>query len=176
MAYLIQINLWFLIAAFLVGVVTGAWMWARRRHRIEFSEPDADAPLARTLERPSASPSSPPSPAAPVAGAGDAVISGGGGPSPFLEAPLGDPDDLLRLKGVGPKLGAMLGELGVFHYHQIASWTDEHITIIDERLGSFKGRIDRDRWRDQARLLAEGRLDEFDALFGSGGTQGEPKP
>ena len=169
MAYLIQMNLWFLIAALLVGFVTGAWMWTRRRHRVALTQPDENAPFARTLER--APMPQGPAPDAGMVGAGDAVLSGGGGFSPFLDAPQGDPDDLRRLKGVGPKLHSMLGELGVFHYHQIASWSDEHVTIIDERLGSFRGRIHRDRWREQARLLAEGRLDEFEAMFGSGGAE-----
>src|SRR3546814_8176669 len=46
MAYLIQMNLWFLIAALLVGFVTGAWMWARRRHRVVLTQPDENAPFA----------------------------------------------------------------------------------------------------------------------------------
>lgn len=169
MAYLVQMNLWFLLAALFIGFATGAWIWARRRHRIELSAPGDDAPLARTLERAPVPPAAP-APSAPVAGASDAVLSGGGMTSPFLDTPTGDPDDLLRLKGIGPKLGNLLGEIGVYHYHQIASWSDDHVTIIDERLGSFKGRIHRDRWREQARLLAEGRLDEFEALFGAGAT------
>lgn len=160
MAYLVEMNLWFLIAALLIGFVTGAWMWRRPRHRVEFTAAE-DGALLRTLER---------TVAPPMAGAGDAVLSGGGGETalPFLTAPEGQPDDLQRLKGVGPKLSTLLGELGVYHYHQIASWSDEHIVIVDERLGSFKGRIHRDLWREQARLLAEGRFDEFEAKFGSG--------
>ncbi len=175
MAYLIDMNQWFLIAAFVIGFATGAWIWARRCHRVEFTQAAEDAPLARTLDRTA----TPPEPAAsapaapPIAGTADAVLSGAGAsdgdaPSPFLTAPWGDIDDLMRLKGVGPKLNALLGELGVFHYHQIASWSDGHVTIVDERLGSFRGRIERDRWREQARLLAEGKLDEFEQRFGSG--------
>src|SRR3546814_19348422 len=98
---------------------------------VVLTQPDENAPFARTLER--APMPQGPAPDAGMVGAGDAVLSGGGGFSPFLDAPQGDPDDLRRLKGVGPKLHSMLGELGVFHYHQIASWSDEHVTIIDER-------------------------------------------
>ena len=164
MAYVIGMNLWFLIAALAIGFATGAWIWARRPHRVTFTQPAEDAPLARTLERDAAAAA----PSLPSAGVDEAVLQGGGS-SPFLAAPLGAPDDLLKLKGVGPKLGGMLGEMGVFHYHQIASWSDGHVTIVDERLGSFKGRIHRDRWREQAQLLADGKLDEFEAKFGSGG-------
>lgn len=170
MVYLIQTNIWWLLAALVIGFAVGAWIWARPRHRIALSQPDEDAPLARTLEREAVSP------AAPVA-APDTALAGGGpaaADSPFLPGPLGEPDDLRRLKGVGPKLGIMLGELGVYHYHQIASWNDGHVTIVDERLGGFKGRIERDRWREQARLLAEGRFDDFEALFGAGAQGREP--
>ena len=166
MAYLVEMNLWFLIAALLIGFVTGAWMWRRPRHRIESTPAEEGA-----LWGPREGPVTPDAPR--VAGAADAVLSGGGGEAglPFLSAPQGEPDDLQRLKGVGPKLSNMLGELGVYHYHQIASWSDEHVIIVDERLGSFKGRIHRDLWREQARLLAEGRFDEFEAKFGSGAGQ-----
>ena len=166
MAYVIEMNLWFLVAALAIGFATGAWIWAWRPHRVMFTQPAEDVPLARTLER-DAAPAAP-SRRAAAAGVNEAVLQGGGS-SPFLDAPLGAPDDLLKLKGVGPKLGSMLGEMGVFHYHQIASWTDGHVTVVDERLGSFKGRIHRDRWREQAQLLADGKLDEFEAKFGSGG-------
>src|SRR3546814_19484985 len=116
MAYLIQMNLWFLIAALLVGFVTGAWMWARRRHRVVLTQPDENAPFARTLER--APIPQGPAPDEGMVGAGDAVLSGGGGFSPFLDAPPGDPDDLRRLTGGGSKLPSLLGDMGVFNFPQ----------------------------------------------------------
>lgn len=182
MTYLIQSNIWCLVVALVIGFAIGAWIWARPRHRVELAAPAEDAPLARTLERAPQSPASPPAhaeaehpaphvafdvrPADPVHNQGTVVSDDLA--SPFLAAPQGEIDDFRRLKGVGPKLNALLGELGVYHYHQIAAWTDGHVAIVDERLGSFKGRIERDRWREQARLLAEGRFDEFEEKFGSG--------
>lgn len=65
----------------------------------------------------------------------------------------GKPDDLKKLKGVGPKLEALLHELGVFHFDQIAAWTPEEVAWVDERL-SFKGRIEREGWIAQAKELA----------------------
>jgi predicted flap endonuclease-1-like 5' DNA nuclease len=81
-------------------------------------------------------------------------------------APEGPPDDLTRMKGVGPKLVALLHELGVTHFSQIAAWTDVDVAAIDQRLGTFKGRITRDRWVEQARHLAEGDASGFEAKFG----------
>lgn len=75
-------------------------------------------------------------------------------------------DDLLRLKGVGPKLNLLLIELGVTRYAQIAAWTDADIAAIDARLGNFRGRPVRDQWVDQARYLAAGDLAGFEAKYG----------
>ena len=77
-----------------------------------------------------------------------------------------DQDDLLRLKGVGPKLHALLIELGVTRFAQIAAWTDQDIALIDARLGTFKGRPVRDQWIDQAKYLAAGDIAGFEAKYG----------
>ena len=69
-------------------------------------------------------------------------------------------DDLKRLKGVGPALEKKLHALGVTSFAQIASWTPAEIAEFDEKL-SFKGRIDRDGWVEQARTLAAGGETEF---------------
>ncbi len=79
----------------------------------------------------------------------------------LLAAPRGgEADDLKRIKGVGPKLEGILHELGFYHFDQIAAWTRENITWVDERL-KFKGRIERDDWISQAKLLAAGKDTEF---------------
>lgn len=78
----------------------------------------------------------------------------------------GSGDDLGRIKGVGPKLKALLASLGVTSYAQIAGWTDEDIARIDAQLGSFAGRATRDNWVEQARLLASGDTAAYEAKFG----------
>lgn len=75
-------------------------------------------------------------------------------------------DDLLRLKGVGPKLKTLLTELGVTRYAQVAGWTDADIAAIDAKLGNFRGRPVRDQWVDQARYLAAGDIAGFEAKYG----------
>lgn len=69
------------------------------------------------------------------------------------EARGGQPDDLKKIKGVGPKLEQTLHEIGVFHFDQIAAWGPEDIAYMDDRL-SFKGRIERDNWIEKAKELA----------------------
>lgn len=64
-------------------------------------------------------------------------------------------DDLKQLKGVGPKLEQTLNGLGFWHFDQIAKWTEDEIAWVDDNL-SFKGRIERDGWVEQAKTLAEG--------------------
>lgn len=88
------------------------------------------------------------------------------GPSPYLPAPEGEADDLRRIKGIGPKLAARLSELGVYHYRQIADWTPQQLAAIDQELGQFSGRPERDQWQSQARLLADGDIKAYEKLHG----------
>ncbi len=62
-------------------------------------------------------------------------------------------DDLKRLSGVGPALEKKLHEAGVTTFAQIAAWTPEDVAAMDEKL-SFKGRIEREGWIEQAKKLA----------------------
>ena len=64
-------------------------------------------------------------------------------------------DDLKTLSGVGPALEKKLHEAGVTSFAQVAAWTADDITAMDEKL-SFKGRIEREGWVEQAKKLAKG--------------------
>ena len=79
---------------------------------------------------------------------------------------VGEPDDLLLLKGVGPKLADALRAQGLTRFDQIASLSDSQIGQIDESLGAFRGRLTRDRVVEQADYLARGDRDGFEAKFG----------
>ncbi len=70
------------------------------------------------------------------------------------EAPAGA-DDLKKLSGVGPALEKKLLENGVTTFAQIAAWGEADIAEFDEKL-SFKGRIEREGWVEQAKELAKG--------------------
>jgi len=63
-------------------------------------------------------------------------------------------DDLKKLSGVGPALEKKLNAAGITSYAQIAAWTDADVAAIDEQL-SFKGKIEREGWIDQAKELAK---------------------
>ncbi|WP_422050951.1 NADH-quinone oxidoreductase subunit NuoE [Shimia sp.] len=76
-------------------------------------------------------------------------------------------DDLKQLKGVGPALEKKLHDAGVTTFAQIAGWSADDIAEMDDKL-SFKGRIDRDGWVEQAKLLAEGGETEFSKKVAKG--------
>jgi predicted flap endonuclease-1-like 5' DNA nuclease len=79
-----------------------------------------------------------------------------------LDAPReGGPDDLKRIKGIGPKLEETLHGLGYYHFDQIANWSEAEIAWVDSNLEGFNGRASRDAWVEQAKVLAEGGETEF---------------
>lgn len=78
-------------------------------------------------------------------------------------------DDLRQIKGIGPKLVGILAQEGVTTFAQIAAWTDSDIAEIDSRLGRFKGRIERDQWVEQAKLLISDDKEAYARKFGNNG-------
>lgn len=76
-------------------------------------------------------------------------------------------DNLQLLKGVGPKMVALLNGLGVTSFRQIADWTAADVAAIDPQLGAFQGRIARDDIVDQAGYLARGDKAGFEAKYGA---------
>jgi NADH-quinone oxidoreductase subunit E len=75
------------------------------------------------------------------------------------------PDDLKLISGVGPKIEGTLQELGIFTFAQVASWKKAEREWVDGYL-NFKGRIERDDWVKQAKVLAKGGEAEYIRVFG----------
>ncbi len=69
-------------------------------------------------------------------------------------------DDLKRIRGIGVLIEKKLNSLGVSSYEQVANWTGADIDRISQIL-DFKGRIERENWVEQARILASGGQTEF---------------
>ncbi|MFT3730261.1 MAG: hypothetical protein QM780_02390 [Hyphomicrobium sp.] len=76
--------------------------------------------------------------------------TGGDGPS----------DDLKRIRGIGVLIEKRLNAMGIRRYEQIANWTSGDIDRVSRML-EFKGRIERESWVEQARILASGGQTEF---------------
>ena len=84
-----------------------------------------------------------------------AAAAAGAGALKFLDAPNGDADDLKKILGIGSVLEEKLNGIGVYHYSQIAEFTESDIENINTHL-SFPGRIERDEWIPQAKELMQG--------------------
>ena len=96
--------------------------------------------------------------AAATASAGEVTAGSAqptGKPAALAAANDSRPDDLKLIKGIGPKNEAICNELGVFHFSQIADWSPENADWVGRHM-KFPGRIDREKWIPQAKLLAAG--------------------
>ena len=160
----IDTNILIMIAIGVVVLALLAWLLLRGR--------DAKAPTQRPQE--ARAPLEPNKPEIELAKplsfampAPDPVPVPTAAPAPAISAAVGEPDDLKRIKGLGPKLATLLAGLGVTRFDQIAAWSDTDIAAIDAHLGQFAGRIVRDNWVEQARLLAAGDEAGFAARFGA---------
>ncbi len=190
-----------LLAAFLIGLLTALWIWGGSPGVDRMAGYAADGtghtdsqeqpftwsdPTVRTNGAPPAAPApvrdtSPPAPPVPETPARTAAPD----PTP-VQPPVAPPpppappppatptpppvprpdDDLTVIKGIGPQLNTLLRSLGVRRFEQIAGWTESDIARVDAHLGVFRGRILRDEWVDQARLLAAGDIAKFTARYG----------
>jgi len=81
----------------------------------------------------------------------------------------GKADDLKKIKGVGPKMEKMLQGMGFYHFDQVAAWSADEVAWVDANLEGFKGRVSRDEWVKQAKLLAAGKETAFSKKVGKGG-------
>ena len=67
----------------------------------------------------------------------------------------GAPDDLKKIKGIGPKFEGDLHAKGVYYFRQIAAWKAADVKMVEGVIDSFPGRIKRDEWIKQAKSLAK---------------------
>lgn len=73
----------------------------------------------------------------------------------------GKADDLKVLEGIGPALEKLLNSLGIYHFDQIAVLSDTDVASVDAEMKTFKGRIARDRWVAQAKIIVTEGLEAF---------------
>lgn len=176
-----------ILVAVAIGLLVGLVIFRRPKQRVTLSKTEAPvrphmAAVSEERQVPSPAPA-----AAPVAARDD---SDGGGEGEdvgdemaaaasdvigeFVDAPVhsnlpgshGLPDDLQRMKGVGPKLAGLLQGRGLVRFEQIAALTPDEVSAIDADLGAFKGRLTRDRVVEQAGYLANGDQAGYEAAFG----------
>lgn len=90
-------------------------------------------------------------------------------PAVLDTARAGGADDLKMIKGVGPVLEKALHTAGVFHFDQVGAWTKKDARWFDENVKGANGRVMRDEWVKQARILAKGGTTEFASKVKKGG-------
>lgn len=120
-------------------------------------KPKKKAPAKKAAPARKAAPAKQAAPAAEAAPETTAADA----PATLSAARAGGADDLKLIKGVGPKMEDMLNGMGFYHFDQVASWTDREVAWVDQNLKGFKGRVSRDNWVDQAKILAAGGETEF---------------
>ncbi|MEW5965115.1 MAG: hypothetical protein AB1749_16330 [Pseudomonadota bacterium] len=84
-------------------------------------------------------------------------------------------DDLKRIRGIGVLIEKKLNSLGVARYDQIANWTGADIDRMSQLL-DFRGRIERENWVEQARILASGGQTEFSRRVDKGDVESSRDP
>jgi predicted flap endonuclease-1-like 5' DNA nuclease len=192
---MIEANWLIFIAALLIGIVVAYWLFVHgtkphKRDRRPDVLDEGMGPAKRNQSLIDALPAAhidPPAMAGTMAGIGEVIAVAAQeevdaaedrkeaqqtpaepAPAPVAEpAPAaGEPDDLRKIKGLGPKMLTLLHSLGITRFEQIANWTDADLDELDTKLGSFAGRPRRDNWVEQARLLAAGDTSGYEAKFG----------
>lgn len=154
---------WLLILLGLAAAIAIAWyvFHATRRTGIAGERSDVlDEGATRAarnqalIDTPAAAPAPapPPAPSATPKGAADDTAG-----------------DLARIKGIGPKIIAELAALGVTRVDQVAGWSEAEAARIDDQLGRFQGRMARDEWIAQAKLLNDGDDAGYAKRFGNTG-------
>lgn len=155
------------IVAVLAVLIVGFLLMRPRRQRIE-TRRDQIEPYAANRERPYMKPREGGGVTGEVAAAttdvaGEVLSVDAHGALSGAEGPA---DDLQLLKGVGPKFVARLHELGVTRFEQLAAFSETELSLLDERMGPFRGRLARDRVAEQAHYLARGDVEGFEERFG----------
>ncbi len=176
---------WFLsLLPILLGLLTGWWIWASLRGTsadLAYAAPTPDIapipapePVAFKAPEPVAVPKvatpkvAVPKVSVPDVGLGAAAVAGGIALTAIgVPAAVGAADDLLLIKGIGPKLNGVLNGLGITRFDQIAKWTAGDVDKVDDHLGQFQDRIGREEWIPQAKLLAAGKTAEWERIYGT---------
>ena len=159
-----------ILVAVAIGLIVGLVVFRRPKQRVTLSK--AEAPVRPHMAAPARDDSDGGGEGEDVgdemaAAASDVIGEVIGAPvHSNLPGSQGVPDDLQRMKGVGPKLASLLQGRGLIRFEQIAALTPEEVSLIDADLGAFKGRLTRDRVVEQAGYLARGDQAGYEAAFG----------
>ncbi len=140
------------VVALLVGLILGM-PWGAGTPREPMKMPEA-MPVAPRVAEPASAAMPAAFVAAPVAASSD-------GPERLKAARSGKADNLKEIEGIGPAMEKLVNEMGFFHFDQIAKWSEADVAWVDANMKTFKGRITRDKWVAQARIIVTEGLEAF---------------
>jgi predicted flap endonuclease-1-like 5' DNA nuclease/uncharacterized membrane protein YeaQ/YmgE (transglycosylase-associated protein family) len=136
--------------------------------KVDIVAPPAPKPVPVAAPKPAPAPvkvaAPAPKPAPKIAGE-DKVP--GKRPAGLAGARGGKADDLKRIRGIGKQNEGRLHGLGIWHFDQIASWNAQECLWVGSYL-AFPGRIEREEWVKQAKVLATGKETEFSKRVAKG--------
>jgi predicted flap endonuclease-1-like 5' DNA nuclease len=149
-----------LMAALALAAILAIWWGTVLRRRRAEAEQQMEEDFTVAEEHGATTP-------ATVQGMDESPMGDAPAPAP-VAAPEAPPvaNDLTTIKGLGPKLATTLGAHGITSVAQIAALTQQAAAELDAKLGTFKGRMERDRWIEQAKLLSAGDRAAYEAAFG----------
>lgn len=158
MKYLL-LEIWiFLLAAFLMGMFV-QWFFCCRRKESDAPKFQENSSIDVSITREDNNALSLATVAPTTQSNGNDLIQDDWRPVGFDSAPT-DSDDIKRIKGIGAVIEKTLNELGIYQFKQIATWTEENVSWIENSL-AFPGRISRENWTAQAKTLADGGTTDF---------------
>jgi predicted flap endonuclease-1-like 5' DNA nuclease len=123
--------------------------------------PKAAAPKAAAKPKAKAAPKAAAVPAAKPKAAAKPKVVKPAGPERLKAPRKGKADDLKEIEGIGPALEKLVNSMGFYHFDQIASWSDADVALVDGEMTNFKGRITRDKWVAQAKIIVTEGLEAF---------------
>lgn len=91
----------------------------------------------------------------------EATAAKAAGPERLAAPKGGKADDLKEIEGIGPAMEKLVNSLGFYHFEQIAGWSDADVALVDAEMKNFKGRITRDKWVAQAKIIVTEGLEAF---------------
>ncbi|MGH1440543.1 MAG: hypothetical protein ACRBBR_10555 [Cellvibrionaceae bacterium] len=149
MLYLFVQTFFWILAAFILGLIVGWWLSGRCRCEQQEQQKivQDDAPLTEVDTV-------------------DSVVNDAWKPQGFSSAPA-DLDDLKRIKGIGPVIEKTLNSLGIYTFKQISEFSEDNVKWVDDHI-DFPGRINREQWVSQASQLATGGTTDFSARVDKG--------
>lgn len=170
------------LIAIIVALALGAVLliWRTRRAVSEKIETPQPAPAPAVAHAPVIAPEEAlPTPLTDIAYSAETPMAAAAEPAPIVEkatvpttvatgseTSARGSSSTTTLKGLGPKVATRLAELGIATVADLAALSDAQAHDLDAQLGTFQGRMARDRWIEQARLLTQGDLAGFEAMFG----------